>query len=72
MVFVCPVSAGLAKLLFLERAESHYLLGNFEKAISDYEKCFNEFSIGMYSCNNYEMCGDAYMAIKNINKACEY
>ncbi len=59
-------------LLFLERAEAHYLLGNYKTAISDFEKCFNEFGYGMYSCNNYEMCGDAYMSIENIDKACEY
>lgn len=59
-------------LLFLERAEAHYFLMNYEKAISDFEKCFNEFDDGLYFCNNYEMCGDAYMAIENIDKACEY
>jgi tetratricopeptide (TPR) repeat protein len=59
-------------LLLLERAEAHYLIGNYENAISDFEKCFNEYQAGLYSCNEYEMCGDAYKAMGNINKACEY
>ena len=59
-------------LLFLERAEAHYLTGNYRESISDFEKCFNEYLAGMYSCNNYEMCGDAYKAIGNTNKSCHY
>jgi len=59
-------------LQLLDRAEAFYMLGKFKEAIADFEKCFNEFGYGMYSCNNYEMCGDAYKAIGNTTKGCEY
>lgn len=59
-------------LQLLDRAEAHYNLGKYEEAIDDFEKCFNEFGHGMYSCSEYEMCGDAYKAIENSDKACEY
>jgi tetratricopeptide (TPR) repeat protein len=59
-------------LLYLERAEAYYFFGKYEKSIADFEKCFNEFGYGMYSCNNYEMCGDAYEGLGNTNRACEY
>lgn len=59
-------------LLYLERAKAYYFFGQYEQSISDFEKCFNEYGYGMYSCNNYEMCGDAYMALGKMNNACEY
>lgn len=59
-------------LQLLERAEAYYMLGKHKESIADFEKCFNEFGYGMYSCNNYEMCGDAYKGLGNTNKACEY
>ena len=59
-------------LQLLERAEAYYMLGKYDKSIKDFEKCFNEFDLGMYSCNNYEMCGDAYNGLGNSTKACEY
>ena len=59
-------------LQLLERAEAYYMLGKYKESIADFEKCFKEYSIGMYSCRNYEICGNAYKAIGNTTKACEY
>jgi tetratricopeptide (TPR) repeat protein len=59
-------------LLILERAKAYFMTGRYQKSISDFEKCFNEYQAGLYSCNEYEMCGDAYKALGNEEKACGY
>jgi tetratricopeptide (TPR) repeat protein len=59
-------------LQLLDRAEAYFRLGKYTEAITDFERCFIDYGYGMYSCNNYEMCGDSYEATGNRNKACEY
>ena len=55
-----------------ERAEVKFLLNDFEGAVEDFEKCFVEFAIGMYSSKQYEMCGDAYQELAETALACKW
>jgi tetratricopeptide (TPR) repeat protein len=55
----------------LVRAEIQFALKEYKSAIDDFELCFNTYSYGMYSAKNFEMCGDAYEFLKQMDKACE-
>jgi tetratricopeptide (TPR) repeat protein len=58
-------------LALLERAKIRYNLREYKGAAEDFEKCFNEFSYGMYQASDYEMCGDAYKELGQMKQACE-
>ncbi len=55
----------------LERGRIYFLTGKNQEAISDFETCFNDHAYGMYSSQNFEMCGDAYEKIGELEQACE-
>lgn len=56
---------------YLERGKIYFLSGKYKEATLDFEKCFNEMRQGMYTSENFEMCGDAYEKMGQKTKACE-
>lgn len=55
----------------LERGRIYFFTGKNQEAISDFETCFKDDMYGKYCSQDFEMCGDAYEKIGELEQACE-
>lgn len=58
-------------LSHVERAEIKFELGDYKGCVEDFETCFYDLTMGMYTAGQFEKCGDAHAKLGQMEKACE-